>query len=117
MATKEDSLAAIKSYFEDEPPTQEDILRGNDTPHTFARGMIDLHLALFPYNGAKDWDDLRAEVWEEVFPTPERDAAEILADAVLDAVDVDEHNDIVADANAVRATIIEKVRELLAAQS
>ncbi len=65
--TKEQSLAAIKSWFDDEYPTAEEVNKGD---HAYARGMVDLHLSLFAYDGDLDMDELRVIVWEEIFPTP-----------------------------------------------
>lgn len=78
MATKEQSLVTIRSTFEEEPPTTHDLLWGIKNVHTYARGMVDLHIALFPYDGDKEHNDLRVEVWESIFPTPPKTFADLI---------------------------------------
>lgn len=77
MPTKAESLQVIFSAFEDAPPSTNEVIRGTAPGSSYILGMIDLHLCLFEYDGNKEQDDLRAEVWESIFPTPPKGLKEL----------------------------------------
>lgn len=67
---KQKSIEAMRTLFEDFDPI-ENILTDTSSLAEYARGMVNLHLTLFPYAGS-DWDTNVYDVWHyEVFPKPQ----------------------------------------------
>lgn len=102
---REDVERALISWWGDDVPTRNDIIRGSKTTHSYARGMLNLLLSSFDYSNGADFETLRADIWVELFPD--------LAPKTFDEVAAAHGWDTEYQNEVLRAFIVHKHRDLI----